>query len=53
MSKGEKARLLVPAHLAYGDKGYPPVVPPNCKIVYVVELLSVSSSKYFERNIRG
>lgn len=48
MSKGEKARITVPAALAYGDRGYPPIVPPNAKLIFEIELLSLSSSKYDE-----
>lgn len=44
MSKGEKARITVPPELAYGDRGYPPIIPSNAKVVYEIELLSLSSA---------
>ena len=49
MSKGEKATIIIPPPLAYGDRGYPPVIPPNAKISYTIELLSISSANYHEK----
>ena len=43
MSRGEKARLVIPPDMAYGDLGYPPIIPPNSHITYEIELLSFSS----------
>lgn len=40
MRKGEKARLIIPAHLAFGEKGNGPI-PPNTDLVFDVELLDV------------
>ena len=49
MSKGEKARIIVPPALAYGDRGYPPIIPPNAKVIYEIELLSISSARFYEK----
>ena len=49
MSKGEQAKIIVPPQLAYGDRGYPPVIPPNAKIAYTLELLSISSAKFYDK----
>ena len=46
LSKGEMARITVPPHLAYGDRGYPPVIPPLATLTYEIELLTFTSSTH-------
>jgi FKBP-type peptidyl-prolyl cis-trans isomerase FkpA len=41
MKEGEVARLRIPAHLAYGAKGSPPVIPPNADLTFDVQLVEV------------
>lgn len=39
MPIGTKAKLLIPSHLAYGEKGFPGFVPPNTPIIFDIEIL--------------
>jgi FKBP-type peptidyl-prolyl cis-trans isomerase FkpA len=41
MKVGEKARLVCPSEIAYGDQGRPPTIPGGATLVFDVELLEV------------
>ncbi len=43
MKVGGRRELIIPASLAYGKAGSPPTIPPNSPLVFVVDLLSISS----------
>lgn len=41
MKVGGKRRITCPPHMAYGQKGSPPVIPSNATLVFDVELKNV------------
>jgi FKBP-type peptidyl-prolyl cis-trans isomerase FkpA len=42
MKVGEKARLVCPSDIAYGDHGHPPTIPGGATLVFDVELLAIT-----------
>jgi FKBP-type peptidyl-prolyl cis-trans isomerase FkpA len=44
MKVGEKAKLVCPSSIAYGDSGRPPTIPAGATLVFEVELLEILKS---------
>lgn len=42
LSIGERAKLKIPAHLAYGDKGFPGLIPGKSELIFDIELITFS-----------
>ena len=45
MKPGGKATLYCPPEIAYGDRGYPGVIPAGATLVFDVELIEVEGAK--------
>jgi FKBP-type peptidyl-prolyl cis-trans isomerase FkpA len=43
MHVGEKAQLVCPSSIAYGDRGAGGVIPPGATLIFEVELLAIKS----------
>jgi len=45
MQVGEKALLVCPPELAYGEAGKPPTIPPSSALLFEVELVGIEAPK--------
>ena len=44
MKVGSKHRIVIPAELAYGEAGAPPVIEPNSVLIFEIELLGIEEA---------
>lgn len=42
MNRGMKVRVIIPAYLGYGQKGYPGVIPPNATLIFDMYLADLN-----------
>ena len=42
LSIGERAKMTIPSHLAYGDRGFPGLIPGKSDLVFDIELITFS-----------
>ena len=48
LSWGTKALITLEPHVAYGERGHPPVIPPNACLVFEIQFIK---SYFAERSI--
>ena len=41
MSVGDKTTILIPSHLAYGERGIPNLIPPGSDLIFTLELVEI------------
>lgn len=52
MKPGGKYKVVIPAELAYGKDGSPPVIPPNTDLTFEIDLLKVQSRAQAEQEMQ-
>ncbi|KAM9409324.1 peptidyl-prolyl cis-trans isomerase FKBP11 [Pholidichthys leucotaenia] len=49
--EGQKIKVTIPPHLAYGKKGYPPTIPGDAPLEFEVEVISLSQQTPWQKMV--
>ena len=48
MSKNQKAKVVIQPEYAYGEHGFPPIIPPRAVLTFDIELIDVGEADAVE-----
>ncbi|XP_069509947.1 peptidyl-prolyl cis-trans isomerase FKBP11 isoform X2 [Ambystoma mexicanum] len=46
---GEKRQVVIPPHLAYGKRGFPPAIPADAILLFEIEVLLLLKATYWQK----